>query len=309
MPEELLAGRFAHHPDASTTKIETGIRLHRKGKTETHLSLSPLEDGTDLPLVTFDAFTALPFLSHGFSTRYGGVSSGIYDSCDLSFTRGDDRALVLENYRRVAKALGTDTAHLCMTHQVHHANIAHVTMADAGNGVIKPQQWEDMDGLITDTPGLFLVTSFADCVPLMFADPVHKAIGSCHSGWRGTVAKIGAATIHAMEEAFHTDPKDLVCVIGPSICRDCYEVSEDVADAFRAAFPGKEKEILYPGRPGHAQLDLQAACRITLQDCGVPESQIHVSDLCTAENSTLFFSHRVSNGQHGNFCGFLGIRP
>ncbi len=308
LSDEIVRGRFVRHPEAGSTVIETAITLHRKGKRETALSLYPEEDGTSLPLVTFDAFQKLSFLSHGFTTRYGGASSGIFDSMDLSFTRGDDRELVCENYRRVAGALGTEPSKMCLTRQVHHTNVCRVTEENAGNGVTIPQKFDDMDGFITDTPGLFLVTSFADCVPLMFADPVHRAIGSCHSGWRGTVGKIGAVTIHAMEEAFHTDPKDLVCVIGPSICRDCYEVSDDVADAFRKAFPGHEDEILYPGRPGHAQLDLPAACRITMTGCGVPDEQIHTSDLCTKENSELLFSHRASRGQHGNFCGILGIR-
>ena len=167
----------------------------------------------------------------------------------------------------------------------------------------------ETDGMITNVPGICLVTFYADCVPLYFVDPVKKAIGLSHSGWRGTVGKIGAETVRTMQEEFGTDPADLLVGIGPSICRDHYEVSEDVAEEFRLAFPGKEEQLLeYRGNPGHCQLDLWEACRITLMEAGVKEQNISVTDICTACNPELLFSHRASGGKRGNIGAFVMLK-
>ena len=165
-------------------------------------------------------------VKHGFSTRIGGVSEGIYSSMNLSFTRGDDENAVRENYRRMAKALDVKEDGFVLAAQTHTTNVHKVTLDNRG------EKLRDVDGLITDVPGLCLVTSYADCVPLYFLDPVHRAIGLSHSGWRGTVGKIGKETLRKMQVEYGTDPKDVIAAIGPSICQDCYEVSEDVIDQF-----------------------------------------------------------------------------
>jgi hypothetical protein len=151
-----------------------------------------------------------------------------------------------------------------------------------------------------------LSTFYADCVPLYFVDPVHRAIGLSHSGWRGTVARMGQVTIDAMREAYGSDPKDLYCAIGPSICQDCYEVGADVAEPFCAAFPGHEHEILRqnPGTQKY-QLDLWRANEIVLSDAGVLKDHIAVTDVCTCCNPTILFSHRASHGKRGNLGAFL----
>lgn len=164
-----------------------------------------------------------------------------------------------------------------------------------------------MDGLVTDTPNLALGTFFADCVPIMIVDPVRRAIGSCHSGWKGTVQRIGEATIRKMQEEFGSDPKDLVCGIGPSICRDCYEISEDVAARFKEAFPGYEQDLLTDKHNGHYQLDLWEACRRVLLDAGVPEGNISVTDICTCCNPDVLFSHRATQGKRGNIAGLITL--
>lgn len=120
--------------------------------------------------------------------------------------------------------------------QTHTTNVRVVTEEDRGNGITKPRPYTDVDGMITNVPGLVLATFYADCVPLFFIDPVHRAVGLSHSGWRGTVGKIGKVTVEKMTEEFQTDPSELYAAIGPSICQDCYEVSEDVIDQFREAF-------------------------------------------------------------------------
>ncbi|MCD8077891.1 MAG: peptidoglycan editing factor PgeF [Lachnospiraceae bacterium] len=227
---------------------------------------------------------------HGFSTRLGGVSEGCCASMNLSVRDGDTQENVTENYRRMALALGVDPERLVLSAQTHTTNVRRVTEADAGKGYLREQDYTDVDGLITDVPGLTLVTHFADCVPLFFLDPVHRAIGLSHSGWRGTVGKMGQVTLHAMNEAFGTHPEDVLAAIGPSICRDCYEVSEDVAEAFRSIFPEDVwPEIMDEKGGGKYQLDLWAANRRILLDAGVQEKNLQVTDLCTSCNARWLF--------------------
>lgn len=263
------------------------------------------EEGYVLPYLSFSSYEALPYIRHMFTTREGGVSKDIYESLNLSFTRGDDETAVLENYRRVAQALGTSIDHIVTSDQTHTTNVRPVGKEDLGKGITCPRDYKDVDGMITDQPGVLLATFYADCVPLYFVDPVHKAIGLSHSGWRGTVGRMGQATVEAMERSFGSQPKDLLCAIGPSICQDCYEVSRDVAEAFIFAFPTHEKEILQAGALGKYQLDLWKANEIVLTEAGVLKEHIDLAGLCTCCNSSLLFSHRASKGKRGNLGAFL----
>lgn len=263
------------------------------------------EEGYVLPYLSFSSYEALPYIRHMFTTREGGVSKDIYESLNLSFTRGDDETAVLENYRRVAQALGTSIDHIVTSDQTHTTNVRPVGKEDLGKGITRPRDYKDVDGMITDQPGVLLATFYADCVPLYFVDPVHKAIGLSHSGWRGTVGRMGQATVEAMERSFGSQPKDLLCAIGPSICQDCYEVSRDVAEAFIFAFPTHEKEILQAGALGKYQLDLWKANEIVLTEAGVLKEYIDLAGLCTCCNSSILFSHRASKGKRGNLGAFL----
>lgn len=263
------------------------------------------EEGYVLPYLSFSSYEALPYIRHMFTTREGGVSKGIYESLNLSFTRGDDETAVLENYRRVAQALGTTIDHIVTSDQTHTTNVRPVGKEDLGKGITRPRDYKDVDGMITDQPGVLLATFYADCVPLYFVDPVHKVIGLSHSGWRGTVGRMGQATVDAMERSFGSQPKDLLCAIGPSICQDCYEVSQDVAEAFVSAFPTHEKEILRAGAPGKYLLDLWKANEIVLTEAGVLKEHIDLAGLCTCCKSGLLFSHRASKGKRGNLGAFL----
>lgn len=263
------------------------------------------EEGYVLPYLSFSSYEALPYIRHMFTTREGGVSKDIYESLNLSFTRGDDETAVLENYRRVAQALGTSIDHIVTSDQTHTTNVRPVGKEDLGKGITRPRDYKDVDGMITDQPGVLLATFYADCVPLYFVDPVHKAIGLSHSGWRGTVGRMGQATVEAMERSFGSQPKDLLCAIGPSICQDCYEVSRDVAEAFIFAFPTHEKEILQAGALGKYQLDLWKANEIVLTEAGVLKEHIDLAGLCTCCNSSILFSHRASKRKRGNLGAFL----
>lgn len=251
-----------------------------------------------------------PGIKNAFSTREGGVSEGIWSTMNLSYTRGDDPAHVTENYRRFAAAAGFQTEHIVTSDQTHTTNVRHVTEADRGSGITRPRTFRDIDGLITDTPGVVLATYYADCVPLYFVDPVHRAIGLSHSGWRGTVNNMAAATIEAMKKTFHTDPADLQTAIGPSICQDCYEVSEDVVRQFAAAFPPETHKTIYYKKPNNKyQLNLWEANRLHLLHAGVPASHIHLPNLCTCCNPQTLFSHRATSGKRGNLAAFLWIDP
>ena len=174
--------------------------------------------------------------------------------------------------------------------------------------MFREKDYRDVDGLITDTPGLVLATFFADCVPLFFVDPVRRCIGLSHSGWKGTAARMGARTVEAMTETFGSDPADIRAAIGPSICVDCYEVSEDVIQAFAKNYDrAVMKEICYRKENGKYQLNLWEANRHVLLAAGILPEHLAVTDICTCCNPTRLFSHRASRGKRGNLAAFLAI--
>ena len=275
------------------------------------------EDGSRLLLLKYPLLECTGIVEHCFTTRLGGVSTDIFSTMNLSFTRGDEEAAVRENYHRLARALGAEVGQFVCSDQTHTVNVRRVTAADAGKGLTRERDYRDVDGLITDEPGLVLSTFYADCVPLYVVDPVHRAIGMSHSGWRGTAARMGAVTLSAMQEAYGTRPEDVVCAVGPSICKDCYEVSADVADIFVEEFPGHEQEILAESEKNsvgmaHAdkkyQLDLWKANEIIFLEAGVRKEHLAVTDICTCCNPKLLFSHRASHGKRGNLGGFLYLK-
>ncbi|MBP3803519.1 MAG: peptidoglycan editing factor PgeF [Oribacterium sp.] len=271
------------------------------------------DDGSDLTYLEFPAFNSQGIAEHAFSTRLGGVSKGIWSTMNLSFTRGDDPDDVYENFHRYARLFNVADNRMVFTFQTHTTNVRYVTEEDGGKGFTVPRDYTDVDGLITDVPGLVLGIFAADCVPLLFLDPVRKAIGASHSGWRGTVNRMGEVTIKKMQEQFGTKPEDLLCAIGPSICRHCYEISKDVAIEFMNAFPDHEDEILtddgYNKENEHKyHLDLWTANRIILEEAGVKSENISITDLCTNCNPDLLFSHRFTHGQRGNNGAFIMLK-
>lgn len=248
-------------------------------------------------------------VKHGFSTRIGGVSEGVCSTMNFSFSRGDNEEAVRENFRRMANALGVEEDSFVFSHQTHTTNVRKVTLEDKGKGLTRPLDYQDVDSLITNVPGLCLSTFYADCVPLYFVDPVHKAIGLSHSGWRGTVGKIGNVTIQRMKEEYGSEPADLIAAIGPSICQECYEVSEDVIFEFQKSFDKKDwKHIYYKKENGKYQLDLWRANEIILEEAGVLRENMAVTNLCTCCNHEFLFSHRASHGKRGNLAAFLALK-
>lgn len=267
-----------------------------------------LKEKNHVPYIQFKNLSATGIVKHGFSTRKGGVSTGIFSSMNLNFKRGDDPDAVMENYRRMAAALNMRVEDMVLSDQTHTTNVRVITEEDRGKGILKPQDYSDVDGMITNVPGIVLVTSYADCVPLYFVDPVRKAIGLSHSGWKGTVGHIGQKTVWKMHEVYGTEPKDIVAAIGPSICQSCYEVSDDVAEAFRANFTADEAaDILLDKGNGKYQLDLWKANWYVLTDAGILPEHLSVTDLCTACHPDLLWSHRKTNGQRGGLSAFLSL--
>lgn len=255
----------------------------------TFLTADPLRDGGVL---------------HGFSTRLGGVSPAPWDSLNLDDRRGDDPANVRENFRRLCAALDMDVRRVVLSRQVHRDDVRTVTAADAGKGLWTPQDYDSADALITDVPGLPLVVFSADCNVVLLHDPVRKAIGACHAGWRGTALGIAAKTVREMQRIFGCDPADIRAAIGPAIGQCCFETDGDVPAALHAAL-GDETEpyITWNGRKYH--IDLKAINALWLRKSGV--TQIDVSGDCTACRTDLYWSHRKHGGERGSQIAMISL--
>lgn len=282
--------------------------------------------GDRVEYLTFPKLSAIEGIKHLFTTRLGGVSCGEYATLNFSVIRGDEPEAVLENYRRVGEVLGAQTSDIVTTDQTHTTNIRIVTKEDAGKGVTCNRDYTDIDGLITAEKGLVLSCFTADCVPLYFVDPVKQVIGVAHSGWRGTVAGMGARMVERMVQEFGCEPANIITAIGPSICQDCYEISEEVAVQFMQGFWAEDNissycqeayeaglhptgKLLVPGKEaGKYQLDLWLANVVVLRSAGIPLEQIDVTDICTNCNQEYLFSHRASGGKRGNLGAFLVMK-
>lgn len=262
-----------------------------------------------VPYLSFPMFRDTGLVTDGFSTRLGGVSEGCFSSLNLSFDRGDDRAAVEENFRRMGEALGVRCEDMVLSQQTHTTNIRIVTDEDRGKGITRERDYTDIDGLITNVPGICLVTTYADCVPLYFLDPVKKVIALSHSGWRGTVGKIGKKTVELMHDNFGSDPADILAAVGPSVCQDCYEVSADVTDRFKEVFDRSAWDELFYEKPdGKYQLDLWKANEKIFLEAGIRKDHIAVTNVCTHCNSGILYSHRAMGDKRGNLCAFLALK-
>lgn len=264
-----------------------------------------------VPYISFPVLSKIPFIKHGFSTRLGGVSEGFYTSMNLGSPKlevRDKPENIKENFERIARSIGVEPESIVVSDQVHKTTVRLVNRSDRGKGLYRDRDYKEVDGLITNQAGVTLVTKYADCVPLFFVDPLMKAIGSSHAGWKGTVGKIGHITVNEMNKHFQSNPKDIIAVIGPSICQDCYEVGEEVITQFKDAFDDKwHDDIITRNSKGRYQLDLWQANKIVLLEAGLKPEKIHLSSVCTSCNSDLLFSYRKSKGKRGSLAGFLAI--
>jgi len=281
-----------------------------KIKHKNNINTMNLKIVNNVPYFSFQKLEETGHVINAFSTRLGGVSTGDCTSMNFNIARGDTAENIMENYERIAKAIGVLVSSMVTAKQTHTTNIKMVTKADCGKGIIKISDYNDIDGLITNETGITLVTSYADCVPLYFYDKKNNAIGLSHAGWRGTSENMAGATVNALTKAYGTNPKDIIACIGPSICSDCYEVGEEVADRFKNILtPEEYNNILLKGNARDKyQLNLWKVNELLLKKAGILERNIYVTNICTACNPDILFSHRASKGKRGNLAAFLALK-
>jgi YfiH family protein len=251
----------------------------------------------DLAYYTFDSLRDSGALVHAISTRHGGVSPAPFDTLNLSHTTGDNAANVAVNLQRLHDALALDAMATVCASQAQADRVAIVSARHCGTCVT------GVDALLTNEPSVPLLLRFADCVPILFFDPVQRAIAVTHAGWRGTVTQIAAKTVQAMRDAFGTRPRDLIACIAPSIGPCCYRVSDDVIARVRAAFDNAD-ELLIP-HDGGAHFDLWQANARQLRAVGV--EQIEIAQICTAHRTDEFYSWRAESGNTGRFGALVAM--
>lgn len=250
-------------------------------------------DASGLVYYQFEQWTNGTPLVHALFTRLGGTSLPPWASLNVGGTVGDDLAAVRENLRRMYSVLDLDGMRACTVWQVHGADAVAVCSP------VMHRRWlARADGMVTDVPGLPLVMRYADCAPIMLYDPVRRAVGLAHAGWRGTVLGTATSTVEAMCTAFGTRVQDIQAGIGPCIGPERYQVGEDVVQAMHDAF-GHTDGLIRRDGDGSAYLDLWATNRLALERAGV--EQIEIAGLCTATRTDEFFSHRAEGGLTGRF--------
>lgn len=240
---------------------------------------------------------------HAFTTKAGGVSTGVCESLNLGFNRGDARENVLENYRILTAALEMPYDRLTMTKQVHRDEVSVVTEETAGMGLTRPMAWES-DALVTNLPNTPLAGFYADCVVTLLYDAVSGSCGVCHSGWRGTAMGILPKTVDVMAERLGAKRESLVAVIGPSIGQCCFETDADVPEAMEREM-GDQVHPFVQARGEKFYVDLQGINAMLLRGAGLDAGNIIDSGLCTYCHSDEFWSHRVTHGERGVQAGII----
>jgi hypothetical protein len=284
------------------------------------------------------------WLIHAFSTRRGGVSHGSPAGLNLGFTKGESRARVRENRKRFFQQLGAEHFALAALRQVHSANIYQVRRATSseleyrlgGNemheqlGFAQPPG----DALLTDQAGILLSVRTADCLPVLLVDPKRRAVAAVHAGWRGALARLVEKAVREMRRVYGSEPRSLLAVLGPSIRRCCYEVGQEVEEAFQGRFPHTEKFFRKRSEPPawhsklrpipflsmqsprhhatgapHIHLDLVAVTQDQLLVAGLAPHNVATVDLCTACRTDLFYSYRKEGNRTGRTMAVVGICP
>ncbi len=271
-----------------------------------HSDIFTLNTVDGVAFLTYDRLSQIPFIRHAFSTKIG-KDSRTRHPMDMSFDH-DDRDAVTENYKLLCNAAGLDYSSLVASAQDHHTFVRVCTSAEKGIGIYREKDMESVDGLVTIEPGVTLCTYYADCTPLFFVDTATHAIGLAHGGWRGTVGRIAEKVVQTMRDSFGTDPKDLVCAIGPNISVCCYEVDGPCAEEFYALGLDSDR-FVFPKDGGKYMVDMLECNRQILLSCGVNPENITVSDICTKHNSELLWSHRATKGDRGLMCAMMRINP
>ena len=238
---------------------------------------------------------------HAFTTRFGGVSEGIYESLNLGFTSGDDAEKVSENYRILAKTLEIEPVEFAFSKQVHRDDIRVCTMEDR-QGVPFTVPYE-ADGLITNEKDVPLVIFTADCTPILLHDPVCGVIGAVHAGWRGSVMDIAGKAVRKMCETYGCDPKNIEAAIGPCISKCCFETGEEVFEAVKMLLGDDAENFADRKENGKYMIDLKGVNAYLLKKAGV--LSVEISDECTKCLCDKYWSHRATLGKRGTQCSCI----
>ncbi len=249
----------------------------------------------------FKLFDNYPIVA-GFSTKHGGVSTGYYESMNLGFVTGDSKVNVLENYKKFAKDLSVDFDKMVLSCQKHLDHILIAEAEHAGMGLIHERTYDDIDGIYTEVKNLPIVTGHADCTPIFFYDKQRQAIGLVHSGWRGTAQEIAKKMIDLFVSK-GSNVEDILCVIAPAICYDCYEVGDEVVNAMPSycnldAMKKTFNDLAHQ-QYNKPHIDLKEINRQILLHSGILKENIEVSEYCTKCDKDLFFSHRLLGSKRG----------
>jgi YfiH family protein len=245
-----------------------------------------------------------PAVRHGFTARTGGVSSWPYDSLNLGWGRDEPKENIRTNYQKLCETYGIEYESMVLVNYEHGVNAVRVDLSDRGRGFGK-EPLEHCDAIVTNQKGVTLVTSHADCMPVYIYDPLCRAIGLAHAGWKGTLGRIGQKTAEKMSCEFGCDPVNMVCVIGPCICARCFEVDESLGTRFSEEFPNAD--LCRKTVPGKAHIDLELAAASQLMDHGIPEENITLMHACTYEQEDKLFSHRRDHGKTGAMAAFISL--
>ena len=254
-----------------------------------------------------EALGRVPRIVHGFTTRRGGVSTGPYESLNLSTATGDARKNVSENQRRVMTELGLGERVVVRAGQPHGSRVAIIDDRLQLGSREGTQVLDGVDALITDREDVALLLTFADCVPIFLAAADGSCGGVAHAGWRGIVQNVAGTTVGALREALGVEAHQVRVWIGPAVEGACYEVGEEVLRALRRAAPGPQT-FWSAGSPGKAFVDLRSAVWAQLANAGVMPEAISVDEHCTACDDGLFFSHRRQGKPHGAMAAVIGLR-
>lgn len=247
------------------------------------------------------------YVNHGFTTRAGGVSQGIYTSLNLGMGRGDDPKAVEENYRRVCGALELERSKLVFSCQVHGDGVRCVTSADVGKGLDKKVDYE-ADALVTDIPGVGLTVFGADCITVLFCDPVRRVVAAAHAGWRGTALGIVERVVEKMVGHYGCEASNIRAAIGPGISKCCFETDEDVPNAFTAALGAAALPFLSGGERGKFFVDLKGLNALRLERAGVLREHVDISEDCTLCKPDKYWSHRYTKGERGSQAALIALK-
>ncbi len=253
-----------------------------------------------------------PLLTHGFTTRIGGVSAPPFDSLNLGTGRDEPFENIIANYKKLCSAYGLRFDELALVRHEHGANILKLTAADGGRGVGLPPL-DFSDGFVTNDPKVTLMTCHADCSAFFIYDKKTRSIGLAHAGWKGMFKRIGQRLVERLAAEYGADPSDMLAVIGPCICSDCFEVELELAESFAEEFDCPDiykvggAKYNGPFRQDKACVSLHAAAIIQLADAGVPIKNIRRMASCTREREQYFYSYRRDGIRTGSMCAFLRL--